>query len=51
MHNVYKLFIIAKKKTMALKEVKKIEESVEESSEEETFDDGMFDGLDALSEE
>jgi hypothetical protein len=50
MHNVYKLFIIAKKKTMASKEVTQIEESVEESSEEQ-FDEGVFDGLDALSEE
>lgn len=42
--------MIAKKKTMASKEVTQVENSVEESADE-TFDDGMFDGLDALSDE
>ena len=47
-HNLYILFMIAKKKTMVVKEVKELENSVEEE-EEGAFDDSVFEGLDALS--
>ena len=36
---------------MARKEVVQTEESVEESTEETSFDEGIFEGLDASSEE
>lgn len=51
MQNVYKESPIVRKKTMARKEVVQTEESVEEVSEETSFDEGIFEGLDASSDE
>lgn len=48
LHNLYILFRIRRKKIMALKEVEEREVSKEE---EETFDDSVFEGLDALSDD
>lgn len=51
MQNIYKEPLIVRKKTMEKKEVVQTGESVEDVSEETNFDEGIFEGLDASSDE